>query len=529
MRDATAKPALNPSLFHARKPLEAKAAYKPPDTGTQHRPNVSKRRAESTSVVQNGSICRDDFDDDGIDDDELMEASCGDLNFDHIENYANPVDIFTRDNTKQNKARPSGDIVKAKGTTNLALPPSEEGYHESMQLPNGKWACNHPCKDKTACKHLCCKTGMDKPPKKKSCLKMASVDNDQDHCQQGARNVREGPKQTKIQLTAAKRKTAIPIEELDLTQQGKKTKVADAVNLPSNYRDLHQLHTSFSKTKLPTSLHSVVQKKPIYSYSEGGDHTLSFLAESDNLQSQSSSDYGDVCHNDFAGQAGWHDLSVRQDGLSLGNERYDDRGLLTNHSPVVGHSRMSDTFDDDDSMLADAMIGLADSQTLREAGTGDDGVVTMLEEDWNTRYDLGLEQPDRQTEGKAGTTNIMDLGEHQAMTMAPAAREARPEAQHPLRYVSKLTEDCDTQATKSIFSMRQTQNREQRKVSPDIAREVNGNLVEENSGESYPTHTPTTSPDSALRKDAKPVHEAFKDLEPWMFHEFGDIVELEME
>ncbi|KAF3896201.1 ATP-dependent DNA helicase [Trichophyton interdigitale] len=36
---------------------------------------------------------------------------------------------------------------------------------EPVQLENGKWACNHRCKDKTACKHLCCREGTDQPPK----------------------------------------------------------------------------------------------------------------------------------------------------------------------------------------------------------------------------------------------------------------------------------------------------------------------------------------------------------------------------
>jgi ribosomal protein L37AE/L43A len=54
---------------------------------------------------------------------------------------------------------------------------------QPIQLPSGKWACNHRCKDKTTsgswypvthittlltrnrCKHFCCRDGLDKPPK----------------------------------------------------------------------------------------------------------------------------------------------------------------------------------------------------------------------------------------------------------------------------------------------------------------------------------------------------------------------------
>ncbi|KAJ5733918.1 hypothetical protein N7493_002704 [Penicillium malachiteum] len=37
--------------------------------------------------------------------------------------------------------------------------------NEPIRLANGNWACNHKCKDKTSCKHMCCRTGLEKPPK----------------------------------------------------------------------------------------------------------------------------------------------------------------------------------------------------------------------------------------------------------------------------------------------------------------------------------------------------------------------------
>ncbi|KAG8734229.1 Sec63 [Ceratobasidium sp. 423] len=32
------------------------------------------------------------------------------------------------------------------------------------RLPNGNYACHHKCKDKTACRHMCCREGLPKPP-----------------------------------------------------------------------------------------------------------------------------------------------------------------------------------------------------------------------------------------------------------------------------------------------------------------------------------------------------------------------------
>ncbi|PYH46886.1 putative DEAD/DEAH box DNA helicase (Mer3) [Aspergillus saccharolyticus JOP 1030-1] len=43
---------------------------------------------------------------------------------------------------------------------------SKDGdVEDPAPMANGKWACNHRCKDKTVCKHLCCRDGLDKPPK----------------------------------------------------------------------------------------------------------------------------------------------------------------------------------------------------------------------------------------------------------------------------------------------------------------------------------------------------------------------------
>ncbi|KAJ3852493.1 DEAD-domain-containing protein, partial [Lentinula lateritia] len=36
------------------------------------------------------------------------------------------------------------------------------------KLPNGLYQCNHPCKDKQACRHLCCREGLRVPPKSKT-------------------------------------------------------------------------------------------------------------------------------------------------------------------------------------------------------------------------------------------------------------------------------------------------------------------------------------------------------------------------
>ena len=44
-------------------------------------------------------------------------------------------------------------------------PDNQQDSWVPEKLDNGKWACNHKCKDKKICKHLCCREGVDKAPK----------------------------------------------------------------------------------------------------------------------------------------------------------------------------------------------------------------------------------------------------------------------------------------------------------------------------------------------------------------------------
>ncbi|BGP68563.1 ATP-dependent DNA helicase MER3 [Rhodotorula toruloides] len=46
--------------------------------------------------------------------------------------------------------------------TAAATPPAPR------QRPDGRYECNHSCANKTACKHLCCREGLDKPPVKRT-------------------------------------------------------------------------------------------------------------------------------------------------------------------------------------------------------------------------------------------------------------------------------------------------------------------------------------------------------------------------
>jgi ATP-dependent DNA helicase HFM1/MER3 len=105
-----------------------------------HQEQSGTKRRNLVPSENVGSNHEDDhFDDDSIDDADLVLAES--KGFTHIDSYE------------------SADEHNLADTKSVANP------REARQLQNGRWACNHSCKDKSACKHLCCREGLGKPPK----------------------------------------------------------------------------------------------------------------------------------------------------------------------------------------------------------------------------------------------------------------------------------------------------------------------------------------------------------------------------
>ncbi|CAN9315184.1 unnamed protein product [Alternaria alternata] len=404
------------------------------------------------------SIFPEDFGDGDLDDDTLVGASLRGFDFDQIENYADPIATVSQKNTEKSKPAKAKDAGKSKNITRpLDAVPGDKD-EEPVQLANGKWACNHACKDRLACKHLCCKDGMDKPPKKKAMIKRIPSREDRPEPTQKAPVSKGKQTQTKLQLTASKRKVSASIDELDLTQQEKKQKANFGINGPRDYRGLHQLHKTVQGKELPTSLNSVMYKKPAYCYSQGGEHSLDFMGSTAE-RPPNPSDYGDFLS----------DIQEHED--FMGNEAA---------APIYE----SDTFRDDNSMVEDAMIGLADSQDLQAVRESEGDIMQSLEN--------ALDDADGTRYGQDGNPMDVSLGDRNDRgNIAPVLNDGSHKAcvgESPSLFVGGTSGPQAEIA--GIFDM----------------------------------------PDEKLAKgssaDEKPVPEAFKDLEPWIFQEFGDIVEL---
>jgi ATP-dependent DNA helicase HFM1/MER3 len=525
MRDATVKPQIAPSMFPAPKPSQSDT---PP-----HQSNMSKRRADTTKPVRKPSTTSDEFGDDDIDDDTLAKAALGDLEFDHIENYANPIDTITRKNTSMNKSTEAKSTAKNKSISKSTDATADDDGQDPARLANGKWACNHPCKDRNACKHLCCKEGMEKPPKRKSAPKRLQSDEERSQPQQKALTQKGKETHTRLQLTASKRKSSGPIEELDLTQQEKKRKADYGTNGPRDYRDLHQLHKTVQGKELPSSLHSVMHRKPKYCYSQGGDHSLSFMEPPADTRPCSSSDYGEVPfdelmshHNPLQQTHTQRDL-IQPSDIS-GSADYTDHPAT---APVV--SCASDTFGDDDSLLGDAMLGLADSQTLQGVSKGGYDVMEPLEQalDHQDQIGYGADPYQMELDFTEYDNETYDAYEEPRNPIKETHSHEEPAKKlRPLFFDSNSSLQPEHNGVKAAKTMLKSPELRELKL-PRAASSIEHPsaskqpiIVEDNVSDILDMFDDEPLDDVPAKE--KPVPEAFKDLEPWLFQEFGDIVEL---
>lgn len=216
MRSAILQPKVPPHVFPAKKATENSNTQlgKPISKRTSSNSNSgSKRKALDTGF--------DEFDDVGINDADLALAEKG--GFESIDNF-------------DDDARPNYSVPRKKQRSANAHN-DETTTNEPRQLANGKWACNHNCKDKTSCKHLCCREGLDKKPKPpKSRASKKEPENSAD------------PKQTQLSLSVTKgAKTSATTQP---SQQQRAVPAPD--RNPPRGPEMHNLNTLHNKTKSST-------------------------------------------------------------------------------------------------------------------------------------------------------------------------------------------------------------------------------------------------------------------------------------
>lgn len=98
----------------------------------------------------------EEFDNEGVDDSDLLAAIHKSTNEQVVEDID---DIMTEVDAKKHTRKRS--LTMSSGEEN-------ERFREPQKLANGKWTCQHTCRDEgKECKHKCCIQGVKKKPKNK--------------------------------------------------------------------------------------------------------------------------------------------------------------------------------------------------------------------------------------------------------------------------------------------------------------------------------------------------------------------------
>lgn len=217
-------------------PLQAFPAPKAVENDAQKataNTKVARKRSGIGSKRKASDAAFDEFGDNAIDDaDMALAENDGFESIDDFDDDARPTAKMTNKRQKQS-------------STNVTVAPE----HEPRQLENGKWACNHACKDKTSCKHLCCREGLDKKPK---APKPKTNKKDSDST--------TDPKQTQLNISVSKKSqeaaTALPAQSQRVAPPGRN---------PPKGPEIHNLNTLHKNTKSntrPVPLLSVTSSAP---------------------------------------------------------------------------------------------------------------------------------------------------------------------------------------------------------------------------------------------------------------------------
>ncbi|KAI1794643.1 P-loop containing nucleoside triphosphate hydrolase protein [Ganoderma leucocontextum] len=75
-----------------------------------------------------------------------------------------PREAPYEESPKRTDALHVGEMRTSLRETNVSKESTSSTAAPSRQLANGNFECNHTCKDKTTCRHLCCRDGLRKPP-----------------------------------------------------------------------------------------------------------------------------------------------------------------------------------------------------------------------------------------------------------------------------------------------------------------------------------------------------------------------------
>lgn len=337
-RSAELRPDIPASLF----PAPTKQQGHEQNTGSSEK-NFGSGQAQNANRKRKRS---EDFDDDGLNDGDMLAAeNVGVMDVEAFESALASLPPRTEGPSRKT-------VGKAK-----KLQVNEDGG-EPVRLENGKWACNHKCKDKTNCKHMCCRDGLDKAPK--SCRKPTSGRTG-DHL--SVSSMLELINDNPSRIAAASKKSS---SDREVQKKGHSLREAgEARN--SNKLQGATVPITRSKAVNPAGVRSQIgasaQQSPL------GTRTVSKKSHSTNFEH-------DAFDGDWANEMDFEDLDDLvnpQDSFAKNHQAFvatnvDDNVDRNNDLPDIGDDDCS--FDDNDaSMIEASLVGLEDSLRLNRDST----------------------------------------------------------------------------------------------------------------------------------------------------------------
>lgn len=287
-----------------------------------------KPAARSTNVVKNSLIElknaeADAWDDGGLDDDDFFGAESKEDDFVDVDALEQPI-------VGLSKARQSRKDISIANTVEA---PGEQ------RLENGNFACNHRCKDKNACKHQCCKEGLEKKPKPKPKKTHDSEPSAASKSKTSSASLTKV--QSKLDLPIRRKAVGGPVEHLDLSQTAKPLKD----RLPTAATRLASLHESTTKSSgIPTIRTAAVT--PISPVVTENSSRPKFKQSLKSLRSIEEEMFDDATPSAESMLEMWS---------------HDNNEMLPDDE---------DYLDTDEDMLDAALVGLEDSQSLQNSDQG---------------------------------------------------------------------------------------------------------------------------------------------------------------
>ncbi|KAI4723607.1 P-loop containing nucleoside triphosphate hydrolase protein [Aureobasidium sp. EXF-10727] len=259
----------------------------------------------------------DEWDDGELDDDDFIGAESKEDDF---------VDVDALD-------QPTSSLPKAGKSKNKTAVTNTIEVSNEQRLENGKFACAHRCKDRNACKHNCCKEGMEKKPKPR---KPKDSESTTTASKSEISSSSSAKVQSKLELPIRRKVTGGPVEHLDLSQTSDPPKV----KVPPAAARLASLHNSTARSS----------EIPILGASSVTRKSSGFI---ENLTRPRL----DQCLNPVGSitERFCNDEPSMDSILEICD---DDNKMLSDDE---------DYLDKDEDMLDAALVGLEDSQSLRDS------------------------------------------------------------------------------------------------------------------------------------------------------------------